>query len=127
MPGPDSEPDYQLEIMIDGTDHVLAVKPPVEFDFREKAYDLLDSMGLIKAIVVRGGNFFETQHLPDSSPYSELRVSSTALTVASQSIVKIAHQSADILRSQGKTASVSPDLIARGGTRTLFQTSTRHP
>lgn len=115
-----TRPDYEIEIMIDGQDQVAAIKPPVDLAFRERMYDILDEMGLMKQIVVGGGNFFEDQHLPNGSRYSELRVASLALTVTGQRLIDIAHQSAGVLRSQDNTATVSPHWVTAGGTRKLF-------
>ena len=114
-----TKPDYEIEIMVDGEDQVTAIKPPVDTAFREQMYDILDGMGLMKEIVVRG-NFFEDRHLPDGSRYSELRIASTALSVHGQRFINIAYDSADVLRSQDNTVTVSPHLITAGGTRKLF-------
>lgn len=112
---------YNLEFMVDGSDQVLGIMPPVEVDFREEMYGKLEGMGLIKEIAIREGSFFATQHLPDGRAYSSLRVPTTALQVAGQSMVKLARESADVLEGLGHEAEVSPYLLTVGGSRRLFQ------
>lgn len=125
MTRPDSGPngpDFNIEIGVDGDDHLVAVKPPVEdVSLREMIYDELDELGLLKEALVRGGSFFDVRHLSDGSLYSELRISGTALAVAGQTVTRVAHLTADILRKQQKTAEVSPYLVAAGGTRKFFE------
>ena len=112
-PQPQEEgPEYQIEMGVDGSDTVLAIEPPVDMPFREEMFDALEEMGLIKEAVVRG--FFETKNLPDGRPYSEMRVSGEALTVNGQTIVRLAHKSAEILREQNRRATVSPHMVTVG-------------
>lgn len=117
----EDSPEYRIEMGVDGDDQTMAVEPPVDIRFREQMYDILDELGLLKEIVVRGGNFFETKHLTNGTPYSELRVSSTALGVVGKRMAAIAHMGADILREQGHKAQVSPYIIAAGGSRRHFE------
>jgi hypothetical protein len=112
-------PDFHIEVAVDHDDQVVAVKPPVETDFREEMFDVLDEAGLAKEVAVRG-TFFATKHLPNGETYSELRISSTALSVASQKIMSIAKRSAEVLQGQDKTAEVSPYLLSAGGSQKLF-------
>jgi len=112
-------PDFHIEVAVDRDDQVVAVMPPVETDFREEMFDVLDEAGLAKEVAVRG-TFFATKHLPSGETYSELRISTTALSVTGQKIMAIAKRSAEVLRGQDKTAEVSPYLLASGGTQKLF-------
>lgn len=118
--------DHEIEIMVDGADQVVAIKPPVDVPFRERMYEILDEMGLIKEIAIREGSFFETQHLPHGEPYSALRVASTALQLTDphQSIGRIARRSVEVLEEQGKTADFRPYLLTPGGSRKLFEKET---
>lgn len=113
--------DFNIEIGVDGNDQILAVMPPVDNAFREQIYDVLDETELIKEIVVRGGNFFETRQLPDGTAYSELRIDSTALTMTGQRMINIARQSAEVLQSLGHTAEVSPYIIPADSSQRLFE------
>ena len=112
-------PDYRLESAIQGKEHITAILPPVETDFREHMFDVLKAMGLLREVVV-GGSFFETKHLTDGTPYSELRVPGEALEVTGQNINRITHAAADVLRDKmGKTADLSPYINT--GSRKLFE------
>jgi hypothetical protein len=115
----ESNPDFNIEVAVDRDDQVVAVIPPVETDFREEMFDVLDEVGLAKEVAVRG-TFFATKHLPSGETYSELRISTTALSVTSQTIMAIAKRSAEILRAKEKTAEVSPYLLSSGGSQKLF-------
>jgi hypothetical protein len=118
----EGDPDYRVEMGVDGDDHIVAVMPPVDITFREQMYDELDEAGLLKEVIVRGGHFYETQHLTDGTHYSELRISSTALKVAGQSLARIAHLTGEVLRRQpDTTADVSPYIVTVGGSRRFFE------
>ena len=115
-----TQPEFNIEMIVDGNDNAVGIKPPVDNAFRESIYDILDGMGLIKEIVVRGGNFFETVHSPDGSPFSELRISSTALEVAGKRLVAIAQASQEVLGEQDHTATISPYLKSTRTGHSLF-------
>ncbi|HVX57926.1 MAG TPA: hypothetical protein VHA37_09450 [Candidatus Saccharimonadales bacterium] len=113
-------PDHVIEALIDGNEQVVAIEPPVDTVFREKMFDVLTASGLIKEVVAHN-TFFETRHLANGAPYSELRLSSTALRVAGTTIVRLAHESAEVLQELDRTATVSPYLLSSSGTRSLFE------
>lgn len=123
-PGSAEGPDFTIETMIDGTDQILAVKPPVYVGFREVMFDVLAEKGLIREAASRE-NFFATQHLPDGSQYSMLRLSGDALKHAGTTIRELAQTSAGTLRDHQRTVEVSPYLLSAGGSQGLFERGKR--
>jgi len=116
-----SQPDFEIEMATEGHDSIVGIKPPIDIKFREHMYDIMSDLQLMKEIVVRGGTFFETKHTSDGSPFSELRISSTALDVAGVRLIKLAHLSKEALEMQDNTqAVVSPFLKSGHGRRHLF-------
>jgi|GEM_PF-6192979 hypothetical protein len=115
---PPTDVDYRLEIATEGHDSLLGIQPPVGPEFREQMYTVLDKLGLIRELVIRGGNFFEIKHAVDGSSYSELRVATTALSVAGVRIIQLASDSKNVITEQGKTAAVTPFL--KSGAHQLF-------
>lgn len=116
-----TNPEVKIAVALDGDDGLVCIQPPVDNAFREVIYDELDALGLIKEIVVRDGSFFDLRHSKDGSPYSELRISNTALVVAGQKIIDIAHMSAEVLEGQGIKSEVDPYLKAVGSNKKLFE------
>jgi hypothetical protein len=120
-----SKPDFEIEMSTAGDDCIVGIKPPIDNAFREDMFDIMDDMQLIKEIVVRGGTFFETKHATDGSPFSELRISGTALSVAGVRLAQLAHLSKEVIEKQeNKQASVSPFLKSGHGRRQLFDGAT---
>lgn len=115
-----SKPDFRIEMATAGDDSIVAIKPPIDSAFREHMYDIMDDLQLIKEIVVRDGTFFETKRAADGSPFSELKISSTALLVAGVRIVQLAQLSKETLEGQDKQVYISPYLKSAQDRRQLF-------
>jgi len=113
-----SNPEFCIQVATDNDDAIVAIKPPVDNTFRELLLDALGESQLVKEIAVRG---VTTRHCSDGSPYSELRLSNTALAVAGRSLIELAHLSAKVLQDQKRTAIVDPYLRSSHGTQRLFE------
>ena len=113
-----SDPEFNIQVATDSDDAIVAIKPPVDNTFRELLLDTLGDSRLIKEIAVRG---IATRHSKDGSPYSELRLSITALGYAGLSHIELAHQCAKVLQDQKRTAIVDGYLRSSHGTQRLFE------
>jgi hypothetical protein len=122
-----SAPDFRIEMATIGDDCIVGIQPPIDNTFREHMYDVMDDMQLMKEIVVRGGTFFENKSATDGSPFSELRISGTALAVAGVRLVQLSELSRQVLQEQNKDREVyiSPYLKSAQDRRQLFDADRR--
>ncbi|HUD10265.1 MAG TPA: hypothetical protein VMR28_01185 [Candidatus Saccharimonadales bacterium] len=119
-----NSPEFTIQVATDANDSVIGIQRPVDESFREKMYDNLVELGLMKKFVLLNGTFFKTTTSADGSAYSEFRYPTDDLSEdlknADKSLIKLAHDCAEVLEDQQHTTYVDPFMKSSRDHQTLF-------